>query len=236
MTINYGVLVNAVINFIVIALAVFVFVVSSVIHMATPMHRGDLKKLPKVVTEMAFNQALQTASEEVFPGEPETQDDVSNNLKVRVLNQLSEELIIAERAKDLVIDVTDAELDKAVAAIKADYPDNTFEETLLENAVSFDYWKKRLATRLLVEKVIDRELVDQVNITPEDVADYYQSHYAEGTPEDEDPDTINERIVVHLRRQKAEKAYKQWIEELRKLYPVEINRAKWERIIGAKPE
>ena len=119
-----------------------------------------------------------------------------------------------------------------MADIKADYPDGTFEETLLENAVSFDYWKKKLGTRLLVKKVIEKELVDKVQITTDDVAKYYKKHYPEGISADEDADEINRRIVRHLRQQKAETAYKEWIEQLRQAYPLEINKEIWERLAG----
>jgi hypothetical protein len=171
-----------------------------------------------------FNRAVEAAGEEAFPGERDLGDEVMKDLRLRVLNQLGEELMITAFAADHGIILADGELDKAVADIKSDYPDGTFEETLLENAVSFEYWKKKLATRLLVKKVIEKELVDKVQITTDDVADYYNKHYPEGISRDEDADEINRRIVRHLRQQKAETAYKSWIEQLRNSYPLEINK------------
>ena len=184
------------------------------------------------LTLAEFNQAVEAASEEAFPGEHNINAEVMNDLRLRVLNQLSEEMMIEAFAMDHGIAVAEAELDKAVADIKADYPDNTFEETLLENAVSFGFWKKKLATRLLVKKVIERELVDKVQITTDDVASYYKMYYPEGTAPDEDADVINRKIVRHLRQQKAEVAYKEWIDSLRQSYPVDINKKIWERLTG----
>ena len=184
------------------------------------------------ITVAEFKHAVATASEEAFSGERNIPQEVLNDLRMRVLNQLSEELVIVERAKVLGLSITEAELEAAVSAIKADYPDNTFEETLLENAVSYEAWKQKLATRLLVEKVISKELVDQVQITPDDVAVYYQEHYPRGMDEDQSDQDINKRIVKHLRQQKAEQGYKEWIEHLRKAHPVEINREQWNRMIG----
>ena len=179
-----------------------------------------------------FKQAVEAASEEAFPGERNLSDEVMDDLRLRVLNQLGEELMITAFATDHGIVVTDAELENAVADIKADYPDGTFEETLLENAVSFDYWKKKMATRLLVKKVIEKELVDKVQITTDDVATYYKKHYPEGVSADEDADEINRRIVNHLRQQKAEVDYKEWIDQLRQTYPLDINKKIWERLTG----
>ncbi|MEJ2039109.1 MAG: SurA N-terminal domain-containing protein [Desulfosarcinaceae bacterium] len=182
------------------------------------------------VTVGQFKQAVEMAGEEAFAGEGEQKSGDFKDLQVRVLNQLSEELVILEKAKALGIGVSEAEIDQAVNRIKADYPDNTFEETLLENAVSFSAWRKRLASRLIIEKVIAKELVDKVTIRPEDVAGYYHAHYPEGTPEDANEEDVNRRIVKHLRQQKAEQDYKEWIEKLRKAYPVELNRKQWDRL------
>jgi hypothetical protein len=185
------------------------------------------------VTVAEFNRDVESAGEEAFAGESDVKPSELNDLRARVLNQITEELIILEKAKALGVTLSDEELEKAINTIKADYPDNTFEETLLENAVSFAEWKKKLATRLLTEKVITGELVDKVQITTEDMAAYYQSHYPQGVPEGSDDTELNKRIVTHLRQQKAEAEYKEWIETLRHQYPVDLNQKQWDRIVKA---
>jgi len=186
------------------------------------------------VTVAEFNRAVEASAEEAFPGDQTIDLAALNDLRVRVLKQLSEELIIAERAKQLNIHVTDQELAAAVADVKADYPDDTFEKTLLENAVSYQAWKKKIATRLLMEKVINKELVDKVEITKADVSAYFQKHYPEGLPQDEDADQINERIVQHLREQKAEALYQGWFEELKAAFPVDVDQKQWKRLVKSK--
>ena len=186
------------------------------------------------VTVRDFKRNVAAASEEAFPGEAEIDMAALNDLRMRLLNQTIEELLICERAGQIGVILSDAELDEAVAAIKADYPDDTFTETLLENAVSFDAWKKKLGVRLLTEKVIAKELVDQVQITSEDVATYYKTHYPEGPEENQDLESLNKRIVKHLRKQKAEQAYKAWIEKLRQEFKVDVNHNQWQRITGEK--
>jgi hypothetical protein len=183
-----------------------------------------------------FNQVVDMVGEESSAGENNLNAKDIYEIKVRVLNQLTEELIILEKAKAMGLSVTETEIDQAVQQIKADYPDNTFEETLLENAISYKIWRKKLASRLLIEKVIAKELVDQVTISAEDIADYYQKHYPEGTPEDAPAEDVNKRIVRHLRKQKAEQNYKAWIEKLRGVYSVELNRQQWERLINENSE
>jgi hypothetical protein len=184
------------------------------------------------VTLSEFNQAVKAAGEEDFAEDQDVEPADLNDLRARVLNQLSEELMITAFAADHGITITDKEIDAAVNAVKSDYPDNTFEETLLENAISFPFWRKQMATRLLVDKVIDKELINPVQITDDDIAKYYKSNYPQGLPKGENAQDVNKRIVKSLRRQKAEAAYKEWIDGLRKSYPVEVNQRIWNNLIG----
>jgi hypothetical protein len=193
-----------------------------------------LRSKIQVMTTSEFNQAVDAAGMEAFLGVKTVDETALKDLRIRVLNQATEEMIISALAADKAIQVTSEEVDKAVAAVKADYPDNTFEEILLENAVSFQYWKKRLAARMLMEKVISKELIQQVQISSEDIAQYYKTNYPQGIPENEQPNAINQKIINHLRRQKAERVYKEWIEALRQSYPVEINQAAWNQLIDRK--
>lgn len=185
------------------------------------------------ISVAAFKRAVEATSEEAFPGDQDISPSALNDLRVRVLNQLTDELIIIERAAAMGIHVSDQELEAAIEAVKVDYPDDTFEKTLLENAISFQAWKQKLATRLLIDKVIARELVDKVEITSKDVAIYFQNHFPEGIPEGEDADQFNKRIVQHLRQQKAEALYHGWIESLRKAFPVEVHQKRWNRLVEA---
>jgi hypothetical protein len=146
-------------------------------------------------------------------------------------------MILLERAHEIGISVTDIELERAVAALKSDYPAGEFEKTLLEFAVSYETWENRLKTRLIMDKVIEKDLENQVTITPEDIAEYYKKNFqskkgeSESTPASGD---INEIIVKQLRREKAEESYKTWIEELKAKYEIEISGEQWEKITGSQ--
>ena len=148
----------------------------------------------------------------------------------RLLNQLTEELILIERAKDLEIQIAESEIESAVADIKSDYPEGAFEKMLLEHAVSYPTWKKRLERRLLMEKVIDEELKHRITIEPNEILAYYDAHVRSKADDFQKPVDINEVIVMQLRRKKAESAYLAWIKMLQKEYTIEINQKQWEKI------
>ena len=191
----------------------------------------------RVVTVLDFNEAFEI-SKIAFDHSAGEQGQDLREAQLRLLNELILEMILLERADEIGISVTDTELEQAVAAIKSDYPSGEFEATLLEFAVSYDTWESRLKTRLTMEKVIEKELENRITITPGDIAEYYKKNF-QGKKDESDstPATgdINQIIVKQLRREKAEKSYKTWIEELKAKYEIEINGEQWEKIAGSQP-
>lgn len=193
----------------------------------------------RVATTVDFNRAFEIVKT-AYSHNALQEPDFCKGAKLRLLSQLIEEMIILERAKELNIGISGSEVDEAVAQIKEDYDENAFEQTLLEHAVSYHLWKKELERRLLIEKVVERELKEQVVITPEDISNYYKKHYnghggqsdLSAGPDKADGD-LNRMIVKQLRREKAEEAYKPWIENLRKKYLIEINKKEWEHVIAS---
>jgi hypothetical protein len=188
------------------------------------------------VTVFEFNEAFEI-SKMAFAHNISNDADELRDAQIRLLNQLTVEMVILERAEELGITVTDEELEIAVAEIKSDYPQGEFENTLLESAVSYDSWKNQLKTRLTMEKVVEAELKNRISISPEDIAEYYKNNYQgkEAETDSTQPSgDISEAIVKQLRREKAEQAYKSWIEELKSKYAIEISSEQWDKITTPK--
>ncbi|MDX1707352.1 MAG: SurA N-terminal domain-containing protein [Desulfobacterales bacterium] len=190
----------------------------------------------RVLTVLEFNEAFEVIRS-AYPQNLKDDPEDLRNAQLRLLNQLAVEMIILERAEELGLSVSDDEINKAVNDIKSDYPEDTFEKTLLKTAVSYESWEARLKNRMLMQKVIDHELNDQMVITPEDIADYYERNIKTRAPEAKtsaSKEDMNEMIIKFLRRQKAEQAYQIWINNLKKNYPIEIDSLQWENISGSQ--
>jgi len=189
-----------------------------------------------VITEVEFNKAFEIAKA-AYPHNIMQNPEDYREAQIRLFNQMTEELILLERARELNISVSDEEVEKSIARIKADYPDDeVFEQTLLEYAVSYKTWKKGIKTRLLMEKLVEQELKDQIVITPAEIAKYYKENYGHDKQKPgpaENSKEIDEIIIKHLRRKKTEKIYRSWIEEIQKRYKIEINQKKWEKILSS---
>ncbi len=82
--------------------------------------------------QKTFDRTVSNYSAELFHD-----SDALRNAKYRLLNQLTEELILLEKAKELQLNVTPVELENAVDGFKKDFPEDQFEKTLLESDISF---------------------------------------------------------------------------------------------------
>ncbi len=194
---------------------------------------GDRK-----ITERDFRQAFELAKT-AYPQSTETGSSDLQGARQKVLDEMTIELIMLKHSDELGISISEAELEDAVAALTADYPPGVFDQTLIESAVPFEAWKQRLRIRLLMEKLMNTELRDQVVILPEDVESYYSLHY-KGKAGEADSDNKFERlkktIVADLRRKKMEEAYGAWISGLKQKYPIEVNQTRWEQFLKEASE
>lgn len=189
-----------------------------------------------VVTAEDFKKAFE-ASLSSYPADVVHQRQYVIDIRHRVLNQLSEEAVIRERASELGIDIREAQVRQAADEIKKDYPDDEFEDMLLTSAVSYKAWSQRLRRRILIDKVIKTDLEDKIQISSEAIsADYLQYCESQGLEPDaasDESEEIRAKIALRLRREEAEKRYTRWLNKLRIKYGIEVNKALWEKLVNS---
>lgn len=189
----------------------------------------------RIVTADDFLKAFENVKN-AYPHHVIRDSETIKSAQLRLLNQMAEEMLLLERAEELQIVIPDSEFEKALKNIKQDYPEGVFDQMLLEYAVSYRFWKERLKIRLLMEKVVARDLADRITISTEDISSYYKRHYHDNDVisnlTDEKSKDINEMIINQLRREKAEQVYQSWLQKLREKYQVEINQDKWKAVCG----
>jgi hypothetical protein len=185
-----------------------------------------------VITVEAFDRAVEDATAD-FPTNMDIEAEILADIQLRVLNQLTERLILLERARELNIQIDDRELEGVIASIKSDYPKGEFDKVLLEQAVSFHQWENDLRIRLLMEKVVNHELEPRIHITAQEISEYYEKHYksSESDPDKkEDVANIETIIVQQVRNSKKEAMYRSWMTTLEKQYTLKVNQAAWDKI------
>jgi len=183
----------------------------------------------------AFNSRYEAISAE-FPISEQDDPGTEKVMKLRLLQQLVEELILLERAEELKLSISDSELAIAVEEIQADYPEGEFEQVLLEQAISFETWRAQLRKRLLKEKVVRNDLEASMALTPEEISASYNANYQtqEGKPDSKVSEKdMDENVIKFVRRQKAQDAYQVWLKDLQKKYTVHIDETAWKEIVGS---
>jgi len=185
----------------------------------------------RIITVADFNKAFEIAKN-AYPHNSIQQPDVIREVRLRLVQQMTEEMILLQRAEELGVTIKDSEVEKTLEELKRDYPDNVFQEILLEYAIPYRSWREGLKTRLLMEKVIAKELGDHIEITHDDISKYYEEHFKDDDTSSvvkEVPEDINNIIKKILRKEKMEKTYAPWIEKLKNNYVVEINKKELEK-------
>ncbi len=180
-----------------------------------------LKAGSAIITVADFNRSFEVAKT-AYGADLLKNSALLSEIRLEVLSQLSERLILTERAGELGLGISESELEKAIVSAKEGYPENEFEKTLLEAGVSYDSWKTELKARLLMEKVIGTDLEQQISVMPEDIA-AFSKEYAGA-------DKNHAAVIQQIRKNKAESLYPKWIENLRKTYKVNINETEWKKI------
>jgi len=155
-----------------------------------------------------------------------------NEMVMDLVQTLSKEILLLSAAADKGVNVTDQEVQAAEDEFKKNYPEDSFEQILLKNAISYPLWKKRFKKTMIVDKFIDQELKQKVEITAQDIVAFYKNHeIADIRKNDENGPGLKQlekekELVSRLRLQKAQDNYDEWVQKLLNDYPVQINKEK----------
>ncbi len=101
------------------------------------------------------------------------------SLRLSILNELIETEILMRRAEKLGLLATDEEVDRKLNEIKSPYTAEEFNKRLQEKKISLEDFKRDLRRSLTRDKVLNKEIASRINITDQDVANYYNAHKAE---------------------------------------------------------
>lgn len=189
----------------------------------------------EIVTVSDFERAFDIVKTG-YPDEAFLEPDTVFEIRTQLLNEMVEELIMINRARELGIHISHETLENEVSKFQRDYPGRMFEEVLLENAIPFSYWKERLRRKLLKDHVIYEELEKDMTVTPQEITAFYQSYFDKTVSEPEDETkamTFSQEIVRQLTKEKAKELYPSWIKSLWLRYDVEINQTAWNKITGS---
>ncbi len=106
-------------------------------------------------------------------------DEQSTSLRLSILRELIENEILMHRAEKLGLLATNEEVDRKLTEIKSPYTAEQFDQRLQESKLTLDDFKRNIRRALTAEKVLHKEVTSKINVTQQDITDYYNAHRAE---------------------------------------------------------
>ncbi|NWH05734.1 SurA N-terminal domain-containing protein [Desulfobacter latus] len=161
-----------------------------------------------------------------YPYDIKNRPNEYNAMVLDLVSDLSDEAVLLAAAAAKGIDVSANELDAAIADFKKDYPEDSFDQMLLERAILYPVWKKRLKKDLVIRKLIMQDLVASQELHPGDMIAFYDR--VAGKSESRDNNNLKmmdeKKLLLKLRMEKSREALGEWLQALQAGYPVHINR------------
>lgn len=109
-------------------------------------------------------------------GEAPLKPEQIASLKEEVLNQLIEERLMLQRARELSLTVGNAELEAQIGEIKKDYNKDGFDALFGNSGISYSAWRQALQKRMLLEKVIAHDVNAKIQVTDGDAELYFKAN------------------------------------------------------------
>jgi peptidyl-prolyl cis-trans isomerase SurA len=100
-------------------------------------------------------------------------------LRLNILRQMIDDEILMRRAEKLGLLATDDEVDRKFNDIKAPFTQEEFDKRMQDRKITVTDFKRDIRRSITVDKVIKKEVSSKINVTDQDVSDYYKAHKAE---------------------------------------------------------
>ncbi|MFN2529448.1 MAG: peptidylprolyl isomerase [Candidatus Baltobacteraceae bacterium] len=91
-----------------------------------------------------------------------------------VLNQMAQSMLLEQYAKDNKIDVSDAEVDKKLDALKAQYGAASFDQLVKQRGMTEEDVKKAIRDNIIVDKAVG----SNVRVSDADISKFFQKNHA----------------------------------------------------------
>jgi len=118
----------------------------------------------------------------------EERQELERSFLVQVIDR---ELSLAQ-ADRMGMKIDSAEHEKAIEDTRKEYPAGTFESMLRERGTNLKDWSNELKKDLLIEKVVQKSVYSKLEVTDEEVKQYYEQNIKEF----DRPDQVRARQIV----------------------------------------
>jgi len=103
----------------------------------------------------------------------------ATSLRLGILHQLIEDEIVMQRAEKLGLLATDEEVDRKYTEIRSPLSEEEFGQQLKERKITLPDFKREIRRSITVDKVMNKEVSSKINVTDQDITNYYNAHKSE---------------------------------------------------------
>lgn len=112
--------------------------------------------------------------------------------------------LVFEELEARGLEVTEEELDAEVAEIRGDYPEDAFEQVLIEEYIDLAAWRDQLRYRLARQKFFQHVLRPKVSVDYIEAERYYREHIEDYRL----PESVHVVVLLGQRQENVEEALK----------------------------
>lgn len=110
--------------------------------------------------------------------EPPSPEEVLS-AKLGLLNDLIVQDILLAKAKDMKIEVTDAEIDTAFNEGRKGIPEDTFQQELTKRNLTAADMREGIRRELVSQKLIEKEVTAKIAVTDQDLTTFFEANRAQ---------------------------------------------------------
>jgi len=103
----------------------------------------------------------------------------ATTLRLNILHQLIDDEILMHRAEKLGLLATDEEVDRKYNEIKSPFSQEEFDQRLKDKKITLADFKRDIRRSITVDKVMNKEVSSKINVTDQDITNYYNQHKSE---------------------------------------------------------
>jgi peptidyl-prolyl cis-trans isomerase SurA len=100
-------------------------------------------------------------------------------LRLNILHQMIDDQILMRRAEKLGLIASDDEVDRKYNEIKSPFTQEEFDKRLQDRKITLADFKRDIRRSITVDKVTNKEVSSKINVTDQDITDYYKAHKGE---------------------------------------------------------
>jgi peptidyl-prolyl cis-trans isomerase SurA len=130
------------------------------------------KQVMRMDVEKAFRSRVSADA-------PDPSQEESLSLKLSILDELVNSEILLQRAAQMNLVATDAEVEDKFTESKSPYTEEEFQKKLRDTGLTVDDLKGEIRRQVSIQKLLNREILAKISITDQDVTTFYNQNRAQ---------------------------------------------------------